>query len=292
MNPLYNIQYRIPKTVQETIEVISKETEARIVAGNTLLNELGKRNLLKEIGALVDISHLPLLYISDDGNIIHLGALVTFTRLSKEPFLNKPAYTALRQALSSVRPTQIRNAATLGGCIGAGLPFLDVPVALLCLDASLRIRDIGGEHIWNYNEYAQQISGGIKSGSLILEIQVPSYDDSVMSLYSRFSLTGLGEAIVNVAMKIRFDNRHTCLDSSIAIGGAGFDLSRMHEAEKLLSNNIIDNTVIDQVVLSVINSAQASSDLNGTADFKKRVLGVEMMRLLETMRNRGVVSTI
>ncbi len=287
MTSLNNIQYYLPSTVEETIDVISGESGARIVAGNTLLNELGKRNLLEGVGALVDISQLPLRYVIDDGSVIHLGALVTFTELFKETFVNKPSYAALRQALSSVRPTQIRNAATLGGCIGAGLPFLDVPVALLCLGAILKIKDKDGEHLENYGEYVSQISGGIKSGSLILEVQIPSHGDTVSSLYTRFSTTGLGEAIVNIGLKIRFDKNRKCLDPSIAIGGAGMNLERMYEAEKILADNIIDKSLIDQLVSSVMNSVQANPDLNGSADFKRRVLGVELGRLLETMRKTG-----
>ncbi|MCL4519230.1 MAG: FAD binding domain-containing protein, partial [Thaumarchaeota archaeon] len=90
---LSEINYHVPRSVDEALSLMSGEENARIVAGNTLLNELGKRNLLNEVSAFVDISGLPLNFIEQESETgtTRIGALATFTQLLNEILIEKPA---------------------------------------------------------------------------------------------------------------------------------------------------------------------------------------------------------
>ncbi|HZW57969.1 MAG TPA: FAD binding domain-containing protein [Nitrososphaerales archaeon] len=287
MTSLTSIKYIVPKSVEELLAVIGSEENPRIVAGNTLLNELGKRNLLGGVTALIDINELPLDYVKLGEDSITLGSLVTFTRLLREDFINRPAYSALKEALSAVHPIQVRNAATIGGCIGAGLPFLDVPPALLCLDAVIQITTCDGTQTNEYSKLASDIAGGIPAGQLITKIQLPKYNDRTRSAYSRFSLTGMGESVASVAIRLTLDGSlaHShCTQACVAIGGAGIDTQRISEAETFLTNSGHTTTdVLQHTSDLVAKEAHIVPDLNGSAEFKRKILSVQTKRTLSKL---------
>ncbi len=288
---LSEINYFIATSVNETVNFMYNEGgNVRILAGNTLLNELGKRDLLNEVAAFVDISSLPLKFVNYDSKTgdTRIGAISTFTELLKEPLLDRPQLFALRQALSVVRPVQVRNAATIGGCIGAGLPFLDVPVALLALDARINVlSNDGSERLEEYSNYCSTLSGGIASGQLITEVKLPSFDASALSRYARFSTTGLGEAIVNVAVMIIPDEAGKMKRAHVAVGGSGVDMGRMKETEASLSEERMEQSIIERAIDSILKEVQVTSDLNGSADFKKHVLATTFERVLRSIGGQG-----
>ena len=287
---LSEIKFQAPSSIEEALVLISSEDNARIVAGNTLLNELGKRNLLGEVDTFVDISQLPLRFVDRDSETgeIKIGALSTFTQLLNEPLINNPELIALKQALSYVRPVQVRNAATIGGCIGAGMPFLDVPVALLCLDAKINVlTNSRSGNLLEYSSLCSTLSGGISSGQLITEVRLPSLETGTHSRYTRFSTTGLGEAVVNVAVMIIPDNDFRLKHASIAVGGSGVDMGRMKETEALLAGQKVEPPIIEQAVDSIVEEVQVTSDLNGSADFKKRILATSFQSVLASLGSLG-----
>ncbi|MCL4519607.1 MAG: hypothetical protein M1587_10465, partial [Thaumarchaeota archaeon] len=94
-----------------------------------------------------------------------------------------------------------------------------------------------------------------------------------------------GEAIVNVAVMIIPDKDGVGRkQTSIAVGGSGVDMGRMKDTEAILTGEEIDRTSIERAVDSIVKEVQVASDLNGSSDFKKRVLAATFERLVTSLR--------
>src|SRR5437667_9447149 len=90
-----------------------------------MLYELESRGLLSGVTTLIDISKLGLDYVKEDSSGLRIGASTTFTDALRSKQINsRPAFGALADALSAIRPVQVRYMSTHGGGIYSVVPGL------------------------------------------------------------------------------------------------------------------------------------------------------------------------
>ncbi len=126
-----------PSTPTETATLLLQHGKtARIIAGGTAVYELVKRGMASDIRQLISLRKLPLNYVKADDEGIHIGATTTIAQLiSAHDMISGPALRVVLEALHEIRPVQVRNVATIGGELCTSLPLLDLPPALLAIDA-------------------------------------------------------------------------------------------------------------------------------------------------------------
>ncbi|MFB3738500.1 MAG: FAD binding domain-containing protein [Candidatus Velamenicoccus archaeovorus] len=136
------MEVRLPRTLEEALEVKSERPEAVPIAGGTdLMVELNFDRSRPEL--LVDVSRLPELrtWRREDDHVF-LGAGVTYARILHE----LPELRALAQASRSVGSPQIRNRGTVGGNLGTASPAGDALPVLAVHDAEIELVAAGGRH--------------------------------------------------------------------------------------------------------------------------------------------------
>jgi len=104
-------------TVDKACELLGKyKDRAKLNAGGTDLLSTLKGDILPDYPeAVINIKTIPGLdYISEDSNVVKIGALARLSDLANSPLL-KQRYGVLAEAALSVGSPQIRNAATIGG---------------------------------------------------------------------------------------------------------------------------------------------------------------------------------
>lgn len=110
MNPF---SYVRPNNLKAAIEAMARDHSARFIAGGTNLLDLMKNGVtLPE--KLIDINQLPLREIRQDGNTLHIGALVLNSDLAAHELV-KTQHPLLSEALLAGASQQLRNMATVGG---------------------------------------------------------------------------------------------------------------------------------------------------------------------------------
>lgn len=110
MNPF---SYVRPNSLKAAIEAMARDHSARFIAGGTNLLDLMKNGVtLPE--KLIDINQLPLREIRQDGNTLHIGALVLNSDLAAHELV-KTQHPLLSEALLAGASQQLRNMATVGG---------------------------------------------------------------------------------------------------------------------------------------------------------------------------------
>jgi xanthine dehydrogenase YagS FAD-binding subunit len=110
MNPF---QYVRPASESAAIEAISKDPNAKFLAGGTNLVDLMKRGV-QQHNKLVDISRLPLKSISSENGKLRIGSLALNSVVAENNIV-RSQYPLLSQALKAGASAQLRNMATIGG---------------------------------------------------------------------------------------------------------------------------------------------------------------------------------
>ncbi len=105
--------YNRVSTVQAAVDMISKDADARFIAGGTNLYDLMKRNVMNP-QRLVDITNLPLKKIESTNSGIRLGALALNSAVAEHETVKKE-FPLLTQALNAGASPQLRNMATVAG---------------------------------------------------------------------------------------------------------------------------------------------------------------------------------
>lgn len=110
---MINFQYLRTTTSKSALSLISKDKNAKFLAGGTNLIDLMKRGVIAP-EKLIDINHIPLKQIEAIGDKIMIGALASNTAVA-EHALVKDKLPLLAMALNAGASAQLRNVATVGG---------------------------------------------------------------------------------------------------------------------------------------------------------------------------------
>src|SRR6266704_1724732 len=133
------LEYHWAEHLDDALMLLSRPDVKTVpLAGGTYL--LGQKD--DSIQAVVDLRDLELAYISEDARGIHIGAMTTLQAMVDAAVLKSLASGLLsRAALASSFSRLVRNSATLGGTLGAGVASqADLLTALAVLDAEIVLR--------------------------------------------------------------------------------------------------------------------------------------------------------
>jgi len=140
-------RYNKAQSVKEAVKLLTADPEAKLIAGGTdVLIRLHEGR--KDFRNLVDINALAALkeITAEADGTVRIGCLATFSEIMDSDVVNKRV-PVIAEAAATVGGPQLRNMATMGGNICAGVPCADSAGALLVLEADLEIRGVDGERI-------------------------------------------------------------------------------------------------------------------------------------------------
>lgn len=128
-----------PKTLDEALELMAKETLHPMAGGTDLIVEF--RNQVMDdtsIIALGNIAELKGICLTSDGELF-IGPMTTFTEIIESDLIREKM-PVLAQAALTIAGPQIRNVATVGGNVSNGAVSADSIPALLLYDTIVRIQ--------------------------------------------------------------------------------------------------------------------------------------------------------
>jgi len=172
------IDYIRPRTLDEALSALSENHgNAAVLAGGTDIVpglQQGSRRFAS-ITKLIDIGAIPELKAMDfDGQLLRIGAGITFSELSHDPLVreNFPLLTEAAQGIGSV---QIRNRATIGGNCCNNAPCADSVPPLLVYEARLRILSHKSERIvWLQDFLLKPYHTQLQPDEILVQIILPS----------------------------------------------------------------------------------------------------------------------
>ena len=139
---LRSVEYARPGSVEEALELLAANPDARALAGGqTLVNVMKARIAAPEV--LVDLNDLPeLREIRETGDGLELGAMVTYSQLvtASEVHRSRPI---LADVAAQIADVQVRNRGTVGGNVCSNDPTNHLPPLFVAMGATMVDRGRG-----------------------------------------------------------------------------------------------------------------------------------------------------
>ncbi|HEX4208491.1 MAG TPA: FAD binding domain-containing protein [Ktedonobacteraceae bacterium] len=313
------VEYHWAEHIDDALLLLARlDTRTVPLAGGTHL--LGLQD--ESIEAVVDLRDLDLATISETPQGLHIGAMATLQDMVDAPVLKSFASGLIsRAALLSSSSRLIRNCATLGGTLGAGVASqADLLTALVALDAQVVVRS-GSKTELNlsggtFERPGLALSGVVFKGKqerrvpcgmfnlerrpneLIVEVIVPALRAGSGTSLLRVSRSANDVALLNVAALVEIEE-DVYKRARVAFGGVNMEPVRVLGIERQLEGQAVARSDDTQRLLNVVRSSMADfrppDDARASSGYR-RVCGVNLAyRALEEATGiaqwRGVVSS-
>lgn len=273
-----SFDYVAPSSLDEAVEALAGDPEARILAGGQSLIPLLKLRLARP-SRLVDLGRLDeLRYVREEDGALGIGGLTLHADVAASPLLTGGA-RALAEAAAAVGDAQVRNRGTFGGNLAHADPSADVPPAVLALEGSLIARGPDGEReIPAEDFFLAPFTTALRPDEILTGARVPMIEGSV-GAYADLQQKASGFALVGVAAVLELDG-HRCRAARLAVTGAGDRPVRLPEVEEALTG--VDATDEDAVREACRGAGAAiespQEGLDGSAAYRRAMVEVVAAR--------------
>ena len=261
-------KYFAPRYVQELKKILKKNIDANFLSGGTDLS-LSVTKERKDISSIIYMNSIrELNYIKNNNKYIEIGASTPLIEL--ESYIKKyyPDFTKILKRYGS---PQIRNVATVAGNIATASPIGDCLPLLLSLNAQIVLQDLKKTKIlFLDNFYVSYRKTNLKKGQFISSIRIPlfkgnifksykvskRFDDDISSVCAAFNL----EIVKNKVQRAR-----------IAYGGMAVIPKRAIYCEKILSNSLVTDEIIDKAKRALEKDFKPISDMRASRLYRMEV---------------------
>jgi len=255
------LELRRPRSVREALTMLRDDGPLVPLAGATDLYVALNFGTLAATRFL-DLWPLePLRRIEMHGDVLSLGALVTYTGLTRSRLV-KQRLPMLVDAARLVGGIQIQNRGTIGGNIANGSPAGDTLPVFAAAEAVVVARSASTERRIPFVEfYSGYRASVLQPDELIVAVEVPGVSGQQ---WFRKVGTRAAQAISKVVIAaIRADSPR------VALGSVGPVVVRARRAEQALATG----QGIDAAVAALEAEIHPIDDVRSTAEYRKVVAG-------------------
>lgn len=269
-----------PSTWTEALELKAAHPDAVPIAGGTdVMVELNLDHNRPE--AIVDLTRIgELTEWGLDGEVLRIGAGVTYTRLIEELGDRLPG---LAIASRTVGSPQIRNRGTVGGNLGTASPAGDAHPPLLAADAQVELVSSSGLRRVPVREFfTGPKRNAMRKDELIAAFLVASAPGP-----QQFAKVGTRNAMVIAvcSFALALDTERHAVGTGI--GSAGPTPLRAPEAEEFIAGELDwenrkppSEATLGRFGELVAAAARPIDDVRGKADYRRHALAVMARRCL------------
>lgn len=266
--------YYLPKSLDEALILLDKHgPEVLVMGGGTVVMPLinGGVSIPEKV---MGLRHAGLDTIRESSGHVTIGATVSLSEM--EDF---NAISILQTAARNTAAWSVRNLGTVGGNLFVPPTAGDLAVALLALDARVKLVSRSGERTVSLSDfYTGFLSNVMRDNELLAEIQVPiPSGETVYVKYGRKQSNT--PSVVTVAAHIIFDGAQVDR-ARIALNGVGPHPIRAMNAEAALAGSKLSNSSIQAAAKEAANECEPFSDAVASEWYRRRMVDVYVRRAL------------
>jgi carbon-monoxide dehydrogenase medium subunit len=287
---LPRFEYHAPVTVPEALKLMARYGgKASVFAGGTdLLVAMKNREKVPE--HLINLKGIVKLkgihYDKQKG--MTLGALTTMAELERSSLV-KEKYRSLWDAITVMASPQVRTLGTVGGNLCGAVPSADTAPPLIVLGASVKlVGPKGRRSVPVESFFTGPKESVLKKNEILTEISVPKPSPSSAGVYLKLMRrNALDLALVGVAAYLRFDSKKkVCKEARIALGAVAPTPIRVFEAEKVLMNKEIDESLATEAGKAASVVCRPISDVRASHEYRCSMVEVLVKRAILEAFNR------
>ncbi len=228
--------------------------EAKLLAGGQSLIPLMKLRFASP-KHLVDLNFISgTSYIKEENGALRFGALTRHAEVEYSASAAK--LPILHDCASGIADVQVRNRGTIGGSLAEADPSGDWATVLMTLETEVRCLGTKGE---------RRASGG---AYLAFKRSAPVYPTASAAV--RLTMEG-----------------DVCKEAAIVLGCVGLTPIKSNDAETALRGQRITEKAISAAVESARAAADPQSDMRGSAEYKRTLVGTLVKRAIEIAVQRA-----
>lgn len=262
---MYEFKYHRPATVRQAANLLTKNEDAKLVAGGHTLVPVMKQRLASP-PHLVDLSHVEGLdTIEVKGRNLVIGAMARHAEVANSATVGE-AIPALAELAGLIGDPAVRHRGTIGGSIANNDPTADYPAACLALGATIvtNKRKLKPEEF-----FLGLFTTALEPDEIITKVSFPL---AKKAAYVKFRNQASRYALVGVFVARRPS------DVRVAVTGAGgngvFRVTAFEEAlQKRFSPKVLEGIPVSAEGLN--------SDIHGSAEYRAHLIGVLARRAVD-----------
>lgn len=273
----HEFEYKRPATLVEATKILAEHPgSVRVLAGGTdLVAWLRDDAVAPDL--VVDIKNIPDLHdIKVEGDVLHIGSLVTFTDLIESDLIEEHV-PLLAEMAETVASPGIRNRATMVGNICSAVPSCDAGPVLLVYDTTVHLTGPGGARSVDIDDWFVGLRKTAKSDDELvthLTIDLRKHGGVYVKLM-RYAGEDLAQAAVGIVV-------HPENDYRVAFGAVAPTPFRCARIEEALAGKDLTDDLINHVVAMVPDEIRPITDMRATAEYRTHIT--------EVMLRRGLVA--
>lgn len=271
--------YFRPRTLDETIETLSRHGGQILSGGTDFFPALGDRPVLGPVVDISGVSELRGIDINDKE--IRIGGLTTWTEVLRAPLPR--CFDALKAAAREVGSSQIQNRGTIAGNLCNASPAADGVPPLLALDAEV---ELASQSELRRLPLAQFLVGNRKTqrreDEVLSAVIVPRGLDHARSAFLKLgSRRYLVISIVMVAAIVDSDEEGWVKQARVAVGSCSAVAQRLIKLERYLVSVKAERGFTDQISSEHLSVLSPIDDVRATADYRRDAALSLVKRALE-----------
>lgn len=282
--------YVRPSSLPEALQVLAERgDEGKLLAGGQSLIPLLKlRFAAPEV--LIDIGRLDgMEYVRVEDGYLAIGGGTRHAYLGASPVARQYA-PALSEAAPQIADPIVRNWGTIGGSLAHADPAGDLGSVMIAANADLVALSVRGERILSAREFFEgPFTTTLEPDEILAEIRVPLAQGRRFGTYSKLERKVGDFATVGVAVCLDMDDG-TCRTAGIGLTAVGPTNLEAQAAEERLQGQRLDEDAIREASRLAAEAADPSSDIRGSAEYKRDVVRVYVQRALQMAANQGGMS--
>jgi carbon-monoxide dehydrogenase medium subunit len=278
--------YHRAASLQEASAMLSEfGDEAKLLAGGQSLIPLMKLRYANP-NHLVDLNFISgTSYIKEENGTLRFGALTRHAEIEHSTVAAK--LPIIHDCAAGIADVQVRNRGTIGGSLAEADPSGDWATVLLTLETEVRCQKSKGDRRVRLADFIKDAyTTALAHDELVSEVAVRIPPQGSGGAYLAFKRSAPVYPTASAAVQLTMDGE-VCKDAAIALGCVGLTAIKAKDAEIALRGQPMTQKTIAAAVEAARAVAEPQSDMRGSKDYKRALVGSLVNRAIDIAVRRA-----
>lgn len=273
--------YFAPMTVEEAVSLLDEHGyDAKLLAGGQSLVPLMNLRLARPT-VLVDINRVNgLAFVESGDDAVRIGAMTRHHTVSTSPVI-RGASPLLSHAAGHIGYRAIRHRGTIGGSLAHADPASEFPCVAVTLGAKVRVTGSAGERTIRAEElFLAEMTTTLAPDEIVTSVELRRIRPDECWGFREFVRKVGDFAVVMAAAVLRVADGRVA-SARLGLGGVEGTPRRVTEAEQVLVGSAAGAETISQAARVAAEVVDPTSDIHGSADYRRRLVQAMTRRALQ-----------
>jgi aerobic carbon-monoxide dehydrogenase medium subunit len=278
--------YHRAGSLKEAVTMLSQlGDDAKLLAGGQSLIPLMKLRFANP-GHLVDLNFISgISSIEEEKGTLHFAALTRHAQIEASSIA--ATIPILHDCAAGIADVQVRNRGTIGGSLAEADPSGDWATVLMTLQTEVRCLGPEGERSVLLEDFIKDAyTTALAHDELVSQVVVKTPPNSSGGAYLAFKRSAPVYPTASAAVQLAMED-DVCKDAAIALGCVGLTAIRAKDAAAALRGQRITDKTVSAASEAASAVADPQTDMRGSADYKRRLVGALVKRAIEIAVRRA-----